>query len=306
MKINRLLEISILLLNRKSVTARELADRFDVSTRTIYRDIDVLSTAGVPVYTNKGKGGGIFLMEDYYIGGTAISDDEYDSLKVALELLQAARYPEVDMVMEKLGSLFKGNDRIASWIDIDITPWGASPMDESKLNMVKSAVLECHVLRFTYYNAYGTMRQREVEPLKLWFKGRGWYLWAYCRDKEGIRLYKISRMKDVLITDEVFQVVHHRDQIVQQYQQTPIEKSMVTVRLRFQPQSLYRMYDDFDVEEIRILDNGCGEVVFTFPEDEWVYGYLLSFGDAAEVMEPQHIRQILRCRAQAIVDLYQS
>ena len=103
MKINRLLEITLVLLNKGNTTARELADRFEVSTRTIYRDIDELSAAGVPVFTNKGSGGGISLMENYVLNRSFMTEHERDSLLLALKTLQATRYPQIEAILEKIG-----------------------------------------------------------------------------------------------------------------------------------------------------------------------------------------------------------
>ena len=107
MKINRLLEISLVLLNKGTVTAKELAERFNVSTRTIYRDVDILSTAGIPVYTNKGNGGGISILDNYSINKTVLTDGERDSLLLALKTLQSTKYPEIDTVLDKIGAVFK-------------------------------------------------------------------------------------------------------------------------------------------------------------------------------------------------------
>ena len=141
MKINRLMEISIILMNKKKTTAAHLADRFGVSVRTIYRDIDALSVAGVPVYTNKGKGGGIFLMDNYYLGGTTIKEEEAEGIKAALETLKAAQYPDVDAVIEKLGVLLKKPVEDPAWISIDFTPWGSNPDENRRFSDIKSAIL---------------------------------------------------------------------------------------------------------------------------------------------------------------------
>lgn len=137
MKINRLLEITIILLNGKNVTAKQLAGRFCVSTRTIYRDIDVLSSAGIPVYTNKGKGGGIALLENYTINKALLSADESHSLIMALKTLEAVRYPEIDVILNKIGSIFKDTKAEADWLEIDFSPWGSRPADAEAFNIIK-------------------------------------------------------------------------------------------------------------------------------------------------------------------------
>lgn len=136
---NRLFEITIILLNKGSVTAKELADRFGVSTRTIYRDIDVLSSTGVPVYTNKGNGGGIHLLESYAIERTLISEQESENLLLAIKTPQATQYPELDMILEKMGAIFK-HAPDHDWVEVDFSPWGSAPNDKNKFNDIKRAI----------------------------------------------------------------------------------------------------------------------------------------------------------------------
>ena len=128
MKINRLIEIITILLNRPA-TAKELADRFGVSTRTIYRDVDALSSAGVPIYTDKGKGGGISLLEDYTLNKTMLSKSESDGLILALKAMGATDYPEADAILEKIGSIFKSN--VAhDWIEVYFESWSGKVNEE--------------------------------------------------------------------------------------------------------------------------------------------------------------------------------
>ena len=204
MKINRLLEIIIILLNRKTVTARELANRFEVSTRTIYRDLDVLSTAGVPVYTNKGNGGGISLLEDYSLNRTLLSEQESESLVLALKTLQATKYPEIDMILDKVGGLFKSADT-SDWVDIDLSPWGSQPNEYNKFANIKKAILKRQVISFCYINSNGDRSIRSMEPMRLIYKGQAWYLWGYCMAKKDFRVFRISRMKELVVCPETFQ-----------------------------------------------------------------------------------------------------
>lgn len=132
MKVNRLLEIIIILLNRGTVTAKELADRFGVSTRTIYRDIDVLSYSGVPVFTSKGNGGGISLLEDFSLNKTILSKQESESMMLALKTLQATKYPQIDMILDKIGGIFK-NAVSSDFAYIDFLPGAATPMSITNL-----------------------------------------------------------------------------------------------------------------------------------------------------------------------------
>ncbi len=290
MKINRLLEITTLLMNKEIITARELAGRFAVSTRTIYRDIDVLSSAGVPVYMSKGNGGGISLLDNYTLNKTLISEQESESLLVALKTLQAIKYPEVEQILNKLGAIFK-NTADTDWVEIDFSHWGSMPNEKNKFNEIKKAVLQHKVITFTYVNADGIGTSRSAEPQKIFYKGSAWYLIAYCLYRQSTRVFRISRIKNVKITEEKY--IPRKLSEAEKDELKGYSKPLVRMRLKFQPAVLNRLYDDFDDSLIVKNNDGSMEVEVVLPEDEWIYGYILSFGSFVEVLEPEHIRNII-------------
>jgi predicted DNA-binding transcriptional regulator YafY len=299
-KINRLLEITLLLLGKGNTTAGELADRFGVSTRTIYRDIDILSTAGIPVYTSKGNGGGIGILENYSLNKTILTDNERDGLLLALKTLQATKYPEIDTTLDKIGAIFK-NTQAADWVAIDFTPWGSGPNAENKLFNIKKAILESRIIHFNYINTNGIRSRRTVEPIQLQFKGQAWYLNGYCHTRKEVRTFRLSRIKNIEITGNTF--------TRRQFETTVNEDneskfSLVTLKLRFQPEDLFRVFDDYDEERITRNEDGTYDVTVTFPEDEWVYGYIMSFGNYVEVLEPGHIRKIVASRMRKALKYY--
>jgi predicted DNA-binding transcriptional regulator YafY len=303
MKINRLLEITLILLNKKIVTAEEMAERFGVSTRTIYRDIDELSSAGVPVFTNQGKGGGISLLEDFAINRTMLTEHERDSLLLALKTLQATKYPEIDAILDKIGAVFK---KAASqdWVQIEFSPWGSGPNDENKFINIKKAILECKVVTLDYINADGILSRRQAEPMLLLFKGQAWYFWGYCRMKKDFRTFRISRIRNLDITEEGFTRRPPASVKDEEGGPKPVMPKTVTLKLRFKPQDLYRVYDDYNEDRITRNQDGTYDVTVTFPEDEWVYGYIQSFGPYVEVLEPPRIRQIIRERLEKALEYY--
>jgi predicted DNA-binding transcriptional regulator YafY len=301
MKINRLLEITLILLNKKSITAGELAERFGVSTRTIYRDIDELSSAGVPVFANKGSGGGISLLDNYAINKAMLTEHERDSLLLALKTLQATKYPEIDTILEKIGAVFK-KAAATDWVHIEFSPWGSGPNEENKFLDIKKAILECRVISFDYISADGILSHRSVEPMLLLFKSQAWYIWGYCKMRRDFRTFRISRIRGLAVTDTTF--VRRPLEAAKAEEPEPVSLKYVTLKLRFQPQDLYRVYDDYDEERIVRNRDGTYDVTVTFPEDEWVYGYILSFGSYVEVLEPPHIRDIIRERMQKALKFY--
>jgi predicted DNA-binding transcriptional regulator YafY len=301
MKINRLLEIIIILLNKGTATAKELADRFGVSARTIYRDVDVLSSAGVPVFTNKGNGGGISLLENYSLNKTLISEHESESLLLALKTLQAVKYPEIDTVLDKIGAVFK-NAESADWVYIDFTHWGSNPNEYNKFIDIKKAILDRRTVFFDYVNAEGGRSLRRIEPMRLIFKGQAWYLWGYCKAREDFRTFRISRIKNVIVTSEAFERRKPEDYGKNRVDENP--KKLINLKLKFHPQALHRLYDDFDDEFIFKNADGTCDVTVTFPEDEWVYGYIMSFGCYVEVMEPKHIQEIIVDKMKKTLEIY--
>lgn len=301
-KINRLLEITLILLNKKTVTAGELAGRFGVSTRTIYRDIDDLSASGVPVFTNKGSSGGISLLENYAINRALLTDHERDSLLLALKTLQATKYPEIDAILEKIGAVFKQGGAV-DWVQVEFSPWGSGPNEENKFLDIKQAVLERRVTGFDYLNANGILSRRQIEPMLLLFKGQAWYVWGYCRTKRDFRTFRISRIRNIEVTGENF--VRRPLEKAREEEPEAVSLKWVNLKLRFRPENLYRVYDDYDEGRIVRNPDGTYDVTVTFPEDEWVYGYILSFGSSVEVLEPPHIRNIVRQRLQKALGFYQ-
>lgn len=301
MKINRLLEITIILLNKGTVTAKELAARFGVSTRTIYRDIDVLSLSGVPVYMTQGSGGGISLLEDYALDKTLLTEQESESLVLALQTLQVTKYPEVEMIIDKIGAVFKKKQN-PNWVEIDFTPWGSSPNDQNKFKDIKKAILQRNVIKFDYVNADGRRSNRSAEPDKLLYKGSSWYMTAYCRERQGYRIFRISRVKNVEVTAEEF--APREMSGTENKDMRGIIPTFIQLKLRFQPPVLNRIYDDFDDSFILKNPDGTLDVEVAFPEDEWVYGYLMSYGSNVEILEPEHVRKVIAARMSQALQYY--
>ncbi len=199
--VNRQLEIIYILMSRDTVTAGELADRFEVSTRTIYRDVESLSMAGIPVYASKGKGGGIHLMERFVLDKRLLSGEEQRRILAALCSLRETGAVEEGEILQKLEYFFKTDPM--NWVSIDFSDW--SGRRGELFGQIKEAILGHRVLAFDYYGQYGDMTRREVEPVQLLFKEYTWYVRAYCRLRGAMRLFKVLRMKRVEIQEETFE-----------------------------------------------------------------------------------------------------
>lgn len=304
MKINRMIEIITILLNKKTVTAASLAERFGVSQRTIYRDIDHLSASGIPVYTSKGINGGISIMENYTVNRTIFSDADKDLILFALNSLKATHHPEVESVLEKLGALFENRD--FDWISVDFSPWGYDPAVGDKFSDIKTAVLQNRVLMIDYINAKNVKSNRKIMPLSLDFKHKAWYLRAWCCDRSDFRTFRISRIKRIDILDEKFD----RRECLAEAARGEISSredswsSTIHLVLQFEKEALYRLFDDYDDSDIQDNGDGTYTLEVDFPEDEWVYSYILSFGTYVKVIEPEHIKTIIQQKAKNISGFY--
>lgn len=309
MKIDRLLSIVILLLNRRLVQAKDLAEMFEVSIRTIYRDIDAINQAGIPVVTYQGAGGGIGLVEGYRLDRSLLTDGELATLFTALRSVAVYGGQEHNLLMEKISSVVPPSRADAfyartSRLAFDLKPWGSSTAQEVKLGLVRQALEEGNTLAFTYVSASGKTTQRTVEPYTLVLKGQAWYLYGYCPLRAAFRLFKLSRMKEVLATDEIFTP---REIPAAEYPWGSGWADKQTVSplvLKFGPESRHLAEDRFGCEEIQPeADGGC-LVHLQYPEDDWLYGFLLSLGPYAEVIQPEHIRAKLGAWAGSIAAKY--
>lgn len=288
MQISRLFAIVYILLGRRHVTARELAERFEVSVRTIYRDIEALSQAGVPVYATQGAGGGIFISDAYVLNKSALTDAEQGEILMALRSLNATGHVESDQLLGRLASLF--NKDSADWIEVDFSRWGNEERDRKGLAMIKEGILSRRLLTFTYYSGSGVRTQRKVSPLKLSYKSRAWYVHTFCHDREDYRTFKVVRMADVVLLEETFDkhALPEPKPPSQEPENPP--PPVFPVVIRFRPEIAWRVMDEFDPEFISWNDDGTLCVKVHFQEDAWLYTYILSFGAAAEVLSPPFLR----------------
>jgi predicted DNA-binding transcriptional regulator YafY len=300
MKINRLFEIVYILMN-KTTTAKELAERFEVSVRTIYRDIETLSSSNIPIYTSQGRGGGIALLDGYILSKSILSEREQTEILFALQSLSATRYPEIEKVISKLSSLFNRDE--LCWIDVDFSLWGNDGY-ANEFNLLKTAIVNRQVLHFEYNNSLGEQSNRSVYPIKLLFKHNAWYLKAFCLLRQGQRTFKISRMSDMQITEETFADISI-DELLEEAKK-PMPATSIEVCMKISPGGAYRVFDEFDKNEIAKNSDGSFTVTSSYPEGEWLFNYILSFGSLAEVIKPEHIKKDVLRRLEESVKKYKA
>lgn len=302
MQLSRLFEIVYILINKKTTTAKELSEHFEVSQRTIYRDIDILCQAGIPIYTNKGRGGGICLMENYILNKSLLSDKEQSEILSALQGLKAVSNPETEQVLTKLNSLF-GNKN-GDWIEVEFSPWSSTEEDRQIFRQIKEAILNRRIVEFDYFNSYGQESHRIVEPVRLTFRGQAWYLYAYCRERNALRYFKLSRLKMLRLTSETFTEDHASKPQDENSKSLNSNVKMISLLLKADVEMAYRVFDEFPSEAITRNEDGSLLVRSNVPDDPWLISYLMSFEDHLEVLEPIQLRTLMIEKHKKALDKY--
>lgn len=294
---NRLFEIVYILMQKKKVTAVELANKFEVSTRTIYRDIEILSAANIPIYVTRGRDGGIGILEDYVFDKAILSEEEQKQILFALQGMTNISSQEEKDVLERLSRLF--NKKVDDWIKVDFSNWGKDNTQEKIFDMIKSAILNKNQIEFTYYNSNGEKSRRVIEPLQIWFKDKAWYLISYCKLKEDYRIFKIARIKEINILQE-----HFERELPKLENNEKHNFKIIKLELEINKKMAYRVYDEFEDSEITKKEDGNFIVKVEYPENDWVYGYILSFGENIKVLSPNSAKIIIKDKLEKILKNY--
>lgn len=286
MQVNRLFEIIYILLERNIITAKELAERFEVSQRTIYRDIETLSTAGIPVYMSKGKGGGISILPNFILNKAILTEEEKSEILSSIRAVNTISFndSEPEKVLRKLNNILGEND--SDWIEVDFSNWGNAEREKETFYNIKSAILSKKVVKFDYSSSKGENINREVCPLKLYFKGQSWYMYGYCRIRNDYRFFKLRRIKELCISKESFNIKAPRN-IMKEH--NIFNDEFITLKMKISSKMAYRVYDEF--EDFKKLDDGSFIVTIEYPKGEWLFSYISSFGEECEVLAPQEIRK---------------
>ena len=297
MKNDRLFQMLYILLEKETATAPELAEKLEVSVRTIYRDVDALSMAGVPIYASAGKGGGISLVKEYAFDKTLLSDDEQNQILFGIQSLAAADL-KVDTLLSKLGGLFQKSS--TDWIKVDFSRWGFARVDSARFDAIKSAILKKQILHIRYCGTSGKITERRIKPFKLVYKDKSWYLQAFCLTAKDYRLFKISRIMEMTIGEETFS---------EDFSDAPpvdIDAMdiiyTVSVKLLFSPESAFRVYDEFHQANLEEQSDGTILVVCELPDDDWVLQYLFSYGIAVRILEPAALKQKMTAYSKTVFE----
>ena len=297
MQESRLFRIVYYLLENGKATASELAQKFEVSIRTIYRDIDAISSAGIPIYAAQGKGGGISILSDYTLEKSFLSEQEREQILMALQGIMATTGKTSDELLTKLSGLFQM--KYTKWIEVDFSDWVQGKPQQNTFNLIKKAIFQKKVISFCYFNSKGNNSKRNARPICLVFKSKDWYLYAFCLLRNDYRFFKLTRIRQVEMLSDTF---------TQDFTPIKIEKQIhiektITVKLKFDRRIAFRVYDEF-TDNITEDTQGNLYVQVNLPDNEILYSYLLSFAEYVEVLEPQCIRKQIKKRLQKMQEKY--
>ncbi|MVP00584.1 helix-turn-helix transcriptional regulator [Paenibacillus lutrae] len=311
MKIDRLLAMTVLLLNRKKMSAKELADRFQVSTKTIYRDMEALSGAGIPVFAHQGTTGGFEIMEHYTISRQVLSLEELRSLLAAVKGIHTALDDsKLADLLEKVKAMLNKTERdrldiSGEAITFDFNPWGQGQAVRDKVNALKEAIAASRLVTIRYTNMNGSDSEREVEPASLILKGNVWYLLAYCKLRADFRIFRLSRICEWQVHPRLFEA--RKAPPIDSYSWDSAwsaDNKVAGVILIFRPEVKHRVGDSYFPEQVEYLEGGTMRVTGEFNADEWFYSQLLSYGNKVKVEGPAAVVKELKRRAAQIVDQY--
>ena len=285
MKIDRLIGILSVLLQRDMVSAPYLAEKFEVSRRTIHRDVEALCMAGIPIATRQGANGGISIMEDYKIDRTLLTNSDMQDILAGLRSLDSVsgtnRY---QCLMEKFAK--NEYEKIAdSHIVVDLSGWDKSFVSE-KIELLKQAIEKHLKVTFQYSSPIGES-EREVEPYQIMFQWSNWYLWAFCVIRQDYRMFKLTRMTELKCTDETFAKRENAGYIRQDYWDASGDVKAV---IKFDKSSRWKVIDDFGTERLHYDDNGDLWLSYVWVSKESFFYHMLSFGDKDEIVEPAEFR----------------
>ncbi|RCW48314.1 putative DNA-binding transcriptional regulator YafY [Paenibacillus prosopidis] len=304
LKLDRLLSITMALLNTKRVGAAELAERFEVSLRTIYRDMESINQAGIPIASFAGQDGGYEIMEGYRLERQSLSLDDFASIYSALRGIQsAADNQDVAGLLDRIGALIPAKSDQKAALSMDLQ-WLSTPAEKEKIRLLHATIKENRLLSFEYMDFHGQETRRTIEPMAIYIKGYAWYVWGYCLTRLDLRVFRLSRINHLQQLQETFirrnmELEDSPNKWVQQDAEPQVE----TV-LRFKASMKTRVRDVFDPSQIEVEEDGSMKVTARYFTKEAVLKQVLSYGTEVKLIEPQEMVFQLRNHLAAISRLY--
>jgi predicted DNA-binding transcriptional regulator YafY len=300
MKTDRLIGILSVLLQEEQTTAPMLAEMFEVSRRTINRDIETLCMAGIPIQTLQGTGGGIRIMDGYRVDRTILTSKDMRMILAGLRSLDSvsgSRY--YSQLMEKLqagsSEFLVGRDSIL----IDLSSWYKDSL-APKMETIQNAIEDAHMVQFHYYSPSGE-QMRRIEPYYLIFRWSSWYLYGWCTDRNDYRLFKLNRMDQVQETEQRYE---RREAPLPDLSDEKIFPGGIRVKALFDRDQKWRLAEEFGSDSFTETEDG--KLLFTadYTDLENLVTWLMTFQDKAEVLEPEEAREMIAAAVRRMSDIY--
>lgn len=287
------------MLQREKVTAPYLAEKFEVSRRTISRDIEALCLAGIPLVTTRGTNGGISIMESYKIDRTLLTSSEMQAILAGLRSLDSVsgtrRYAQL---MEKLMPEGAGTLTGGAHILVDLSGWSKSGL-APKIERIHDAIEGRRMLSFAYH-APGGESQRLLEPYDLIFRWASWYVWGWCTDRRDFRLFKLNRMTQV----QMGEMFVPRPAPLPDLSPERVFPPVYPVRAKIRPEYRWRLIEEYGDGSFTELPDGMLLFSFGFSDETSIVQWIVSFGDGAELLEPVGLREKVAEFAAGIWKIY--
>ncbi|KXU50511.1 MAG: YafY family protein [Longibaculum muris] len=298
MESGRLFEILYYLMENKQTTAKQLADKFEVSTRTIYRDLDKLLVAGIPIITKQGVDGGVSLDENFVFDKSLLDESQQEQILLALSSLSSLHVSEYQELLKHMQTIFQKESE--EWLDVNFSSWHQDQEMNEKFSQLKDAILKHLRITFHYINAQGQKSHRDVFPIKLFYKNNAWYLYGYEVKKADYRTYKLTRIQQLVIKDEQFDrsAFYKEPHLTYEENQTKID-----VVLKFQKYLGSFVYDQFSDQDIQEKEDGYW-IHTSMPYHPWFLSFLLSFGSGVEIIEPHSLREEMLHEIHTLLKIY--
>ncbi|CDX00781.1 Helix-turn-helix type 11 domain protein [Desulfitobacterium hafniense] len=297
MQINRLFEIIYILLENRTITAAELAERFEVSARTIYRDVEILAQGGMPIYMSKGKGGGISLLPDFILNKAVLTEEEKSEILSSLQAFNAVNLSKSETALSKLTSMLGAKN--TDWIEVDFSSWGHFENDRAYFENIKTAIIEKKIITFMYASGKAEKLLREVLPLKLVFKGAAWYLYGYCTLRRDYRFFKLRRITELAVTDTGFEMKTPETIFAGQKLDTG---TYLKAKLLISKTMAFRVYDEISSYEID--EKGDFVCRLYLPDIATLCTYAASFGEHCIILSPEQAVAEMKRRLQNSLKSY--
>lgn len=291
MRSDRLLSILIIITQKGLVTGKELAEHFEVSLRTIYRDIEKISEAGVPIAAAGGKGGGYYIMENYNLNNLFFNKEEIEPLIAVMENLKFlfGKNQQFNDIVLKFETLQNNRKKECESLSINISHFSMEQELREYLFLINKAIEENRLLEFEYINRRMEYSKRIVEPIQISFAGGDWYIIAFCKARNDYRKFKLVRIRNMNLGGSFAKRMISKEELKKIFADS-YEKNSILVTLKFSNKIGEQLSEHFSKETIKSLEDGTFIVEDFFPDDEGLKKFILSFGGECEVMAPRKLR----------------